>query len=524
MRTNVHCEEYLDTIENTRPSVFVWLVTLVVAGVDGFLFGYDTGVINGVLVTINNDLGFELGDSHKQLLTSILSAGALISACVAGYVADRWGRKSVLWYSTIVFTIGALLQAVSWHFAQMVVGRFVVGIGVGAAAMAVPLYIAELAPTRFRGRLVVIDVLCITGGQLIAYGIDAVFANVKYGWRFMVGLGALPSFCLFFILPILPETPRHLVRCGRIDEAKTVIRRTFPNGNEDMIQRKINILVAANKLAAELRKSLKSTLVEMYFRGENLRALIVACGIMATQQFCGFNTLMYYSSTIFKSIGWSSPIGVGTTVAATNFLFTCVSLKYIDIVGRRRMLIYTMWGMTVGLIGAAIGFHYLPKDSFGNIIVTSEAPSTGAIVVLVCMLFFVASYATGLGNVPWQNNELFPLSVRALGTTMMTACNWGPNLIVSSTFLSLMNAITPSGAFGLYAAICFVGWIAVILFFPEVSGMPLEDIQKVFKHGFGVRYAEKLRKERKFIDKQNAQNLQPPVTYISQIQDHSVQH
>jgi SP family myo-inositol transporter-like MFS transporter 13 len=142
-------------IEETNPGMWIFIVTLTVAGVDGFLFGYDTGVMNGVLVSINNDLGFELLDCHKQLLTSITSGGALISSIFSAFIADKWGRKSLMCISTIMFTIGALLQAFCSEFVLMVIGRFTVGLGVGAAAMVVPMYIAECSPAKWRGRLVI---------------------------------------------------------------------------------------------------------------------------------------------------------------------------------------------------------------------------------------------------------------------------------------------------------------------------------------------------------------------------------
>lgn len=485
-----------DTIEQTRPGKWIWLVCMAVAGVDGLLFGWDTAVMNGVLVTIRDDLNRTLGDGDKELLTSITSAGAFITALASGFIADKYGRKRVMFLSTLTFFVGALLQAVSYSFAQMVIGRLIIGFGVGAASMIAPAYIAEVAPRRFRGRLVVIDVLCITGGQLLAYGIDAAFYNVHQGWRYMVGLAGIPAIVLFCLLPWLPESPRHLIRSGRIEEATRVIEATFPNGTDEQVARKIDLMVKANATAVHSTGTYRETFQRLYFTPSNLRALCVACGLMSMQQFSGFNTLMYYSSTLFSDVGFTDPLAVSVVVAATNFLFTCVSLKYVDIVGRRRMLVYSMWGMPLGLVLAAIGFHYLPKDSSGIVQTTTDV-SWSAKLVLVSMMLFVAAYATGLGVIPWTATEFFPLEVRALATTMVTACNWGPNLIVSSTFLSLMNRITPPGAFGLYAAVCFIGWIAVIIFFPEAAGLPLEEVPALFKHGFGVRYSLKLREERK---------------------------
>ena len=188
-------------------------------------------------------------------------------------------------------------------------------------------------------------------------------------------------------------------------------------------------------------------------------------------------------------------MAVSITVSGTNFVFTNVSFKFIDIVGRRRMLLWSAWAMPVGLVLGAIGYHYIPKDASG--VVTGNSSNWGANLVLASMMIYVAGYATGLGNVPWQSPEFFPLTVRALAATCITMFNWGPNILVSSTFLSLMNAITPPGAFGLYAAVCCIGYAFVFFFFPEAAGLPLEEIPAIFQHGFGVKYSLQLRKERK---------------------------
>lgn len=160
------------------------------------------------------------------------------------------------------------------------------------------------------------------------------------------------------------------------------------------------------------------------------------------------------------------------------------------------MLVWTMWGMWAALALAAIAFHFIPIDVH-TLELETDNPGWAGIVVLVAIVLFVAFYATGLGNVPWQANEFLPMEVRAIGTMMITCTCWGMNLVVSATFLSMMKGITPSGAFGFYAALCFFGWLAVIFCYPEVAQMTLEQIRRVFDHGFGVKYAEEWRKQHK---------------------------
>jgi len=210
----------------------------------------------------------------------------------------------------------------------------------------------------------------------------------------------------------------------------------------------------------------------------------------------GFNTLMYYSSTLFALVGFSNPVAVGLVVAGTNFVMTWANMMTVDPIGRRRVLICTVWGMSVGLLVVAIAFHFIPIDT-KTLALQQNKVTTPAIIVLVFIIWFVFFYGVSVGNTAWMSTDFFPLEVRAMGTMFLTCSCWGSNIIVSSTFLSMMKGMTPSGAFGFYAAICGIGWVLIIFFYPEVSGLTLEEIHEVFKHGFGVRYASNLRKERK---------------------------
>lgn len=312
----------------------------------------------------------------------------------------------------------------------------------------------------------------------------------------MVGISGVPAIILFCLLPILPESPRYLIRRGKYDEVRRVVSKTFPEGTDEQVEKKLELLKKSNAKAMIMGEAgLKQTFKELLTVPSNARALFVACGLMAFQQFCGFNTLMYYSATIFQGAGFSNPLAVSITVSATNFVFTNVSFKFIDIIGRRRMLLWSAWAMPVGLILGAVGYHFIPKDTTGAI--AGNSSNWGANLMLGSMMIYVAGYATGLGNVPWQSPEFFPLTVRALAATCITMFNWGPNILVSSTFLSLLDSITPPGAFGLYAAVCCLGYAFVFFFFPEAAGMPLEEIPTIFQHGFGVKYSLQLRKERK---------------------------
>ncbi|KAI0342397.1 general substrate transporter [Trametopsis cervina] len=477
---------------------FIWLLVLCTS-ISGLLFGYDTGVISGALVSIGSDLGpAELSSGQKEFITSATTLGALIGGLVAGMLSDFVGRKPVLGIADIVFIGGAIGQAVCHSVWSMIGCRFLIGVGVGLASCVAPLYIQELSPTRQRGRMVVLNVVMITGGQVIAYGIGAAFEHMHGGWRWMVGLGAVPAGIQCLLLLFLPESPRILIRRGHMDSAHRVMSRIYAYATPNQVSLKVRALHSAVRKSIEISDSttLFQRLGMAFLNPINRRAVIVGCGMQAFQQLSGFNTLMYYSATIFKEIGFNDPTAVGLIVSGTNFLFTLFALKYIDIIGRRKIMIVSAPGMVVGLVLASISFFYLTKHTGGNLVDGADYSKAWSAIVLVSMIFYVASYATGLGNVPWQQGELFSLEVRGIGTSLATFCNWAGNLLIGSTYLSLMDRITPSGAFGFYAGLCLLGWIFCLFCFPETAGLSLEEVQMVFKDGFGVRTSGRLRREK----------------------------
>ncbi|UQC81707.1 uncharacterized protein CLUP02_07193 [Colletotrichum lupini] len=441
----------LDSIEQTQTGKFSWLVSIT-AAIGGMLFGYDTGIISAVLVYIDNDLGHTLSSSGKELITSITSGGAFIGAIFAGATADRFGRKIAIYVGSFLFTAGAIIQAAANSLALMTVGRLVVGFGVGSAAMIIPMYIAELSPAKYRGRMIGLDNMCITGGQLVSYGVGAGFAHVQGGWRYMVGGGAIPAIILACMLPFCPESPRQLIYHGKEQEAEKVIRKIFPNGTDEQVRMKVRHITIHVEEAKNMNagKSQWWVLKQLYVVPANLRALIAACGLMAISQLSGFNSLMYFSPTF----------------------------------------------MGLFLVVAAIAFKWIPVNHDLSL---AEGTTVGppAIIVLVSMVFFVGFYSSGIGNTAWLSSEFFPMEVRAMGTMMLTMSCWGSNIIVASTFLTQMENTTPSGTFGFYAAICVLGWVSIYFCYPEVKNMTLEDIREVFSHGFGVKRARELQKQMK---------------------------
>ena len=491
--------------DSNSGSVFIWGLTFA-ACVSGLLFGYDTGVISATLISIGSDLSERpLTTLDKSLITSCTALFALIASPVAGVLADRWGRKIIILIADVLFTVGALWQAVTSTVGGMILGRSVVGLAIGGASLIVPLYISELAPGSIRGRLVTVSLLFITSGQVVAYIIGWTLSTVPAGWRWMVGLGAVPAVVQFAMLTVMPETPRWLTKAGLEERAREVLRKLYPEENQ---QETVNHTISAIKaeIIQEERANLvnpkdsfmlPSILASLLFHAPHRRALTIACLLQGLQQLCGFNSLMYFSATIFSSLDFSSPTLTALSIAVTNFIATVLAFYMIDRVGRRRTLLYTIPGMVVALILCGIAFTFistsLSHGKAGSQAAkndhTSRAP---AVAILISLVLYVAHYATGLGPVPWQQSELFPLSVRSLGSSISTGTNWLCNFVVGLTFLPMMEILTPFWTFLVYAAVCAMGWVAIWWIYPETMGMDLEDVGELLKDGWGVE--ESLRR------------------------------
>lgn len=494
----------------TSPSVFIWALTFA-AGISGLLFGYDTGVISSTLVSIGKDLGHPLTTLDKGLITSSTSLGALIASPVAGLLADRIGRKPIILIADVLFITGALSQAGITSVFGMVVGRSIVGFAVGGASLVVPLYISELSPSPFRGKLVTLSILFITAGQVVAYIIGYALSMQRNGWRWMVGLGAVPAVLQFGLMLVLPESPRWLVKDGRSPQARNVLRKVYAAGKDHAVEEVLHAIkteiveeeAANNDMSTSAMRNQPHTwltrarnrFAELFCVGGNRRALTIACLLQGLQQLCGFNSLMYFSATIFSLLDFDSPTLTSLSIAVTNFVCTLLALIIIDHVGRRRLLLLSIPVMVVGLIASSVSYEYLGHPSWAHSSASSTpgvAQSPWAVVILIAITIYVCGYAIGIGNIAWQQSELFPLSVRSLGCGLATATNWGSNFVVGLTFLPMMEYLTPVWTFAIYSLICIVGWVCCWAIYPETRGLGLEDVRDLLRDSYGIE--ESLRR------------------------------
>ena len=288
----------------TSPSPFIWALTLT-ASTSGLLFGYDTGVISSTLVSIGpSSLGHSLSALDKGLITSCTSLGALIASPITGLLCDKYGRKIVILAADASFVVGAIWQAVTGSVQGMVAGRTVVGLAVGAASLVVPLYIGELAPSAFRGKLVTVSILFVTLGQVVAYLIGWMLSQRDEGWRWMVGLGGAPAVLQCVLMVAMPETPRWLVKAGRWAEAKEVLQKVYGDGgdgaveevlnairteilDEDAISDDVSTIVEGNTMNVWMTR-IRNRYAELFHVEGNRRALTIACLLQGLQQLCGF--------------------------------------------------------------------------------------------------------------------------------------------------------------------------------------------------------------------------------------------
>lgn len=450
-----------------------WLLMVgVVIMLAGLLFGYDQGVIAGALEGIQNS--FHVSSTMTEVITSWVTLGALFGALFAGGLADRLGRKPTILLAAGLFTIGALLEALAPGTAVLVMGRLVVGFGVGVASVAAPLYAAEQAPSHLRGRFVSTYQLAITMGIFIAYFVDQQLTNGDM-WRVMLGVSAVPGVLLLVAMAPMPESTRWLVGAGRRDDAARTLAKVRPDVHVEATLDDIQD-------SAQAEDADQATWGEVFARSVR-KPLMVGVGLAVAQQLTGINAIIYYADTIFAKAGFATPAdqAAATTwaIGGVNVLATLIAVVYVDRFGRRPLLLAGLVGMTASLFTVGIAFHYMDgADTSGT---GTGGPTTAGIVTLVALVVFIASFAFSLGPVVWTViNEIFPSRVRGRAVAFATAVNWGAAFLVSEFFLTLLDWIGSTGTFWLFALFAVIAFVWIYKKVPETKGRTLEEIQRVW--------------------------------------------
>ncbi len=442
---------------NVRRNV---ILTAAIAGLGGLLFGYDTGIIASALLFIRSDLG--LNSFEQGLVVSAVPIGAAFGALAAGPMADRYGRRVVIIASAFVFMVGALGSAAADSVGFLVGARVVIGVAIGFASAAAPVYISEVAPPDIRGRLVTMFQLAVTVGILSSYLVGLAFES-SGDWRWMLGLGTVPALLLAVGMLRMPQSPRWLVMSGQEFQARATLQQIRAGGAHD-----VDIEIEEIEASVGAEPGAWRELLTPLMRA----ALTVGVGLAILQQITGINTVIYYAPTIVQDAGiGSSSAAILTAVAAgvVNVGMTIVAIRLLDRAGRRPLLLTGVAGMTVSLFTLGLAFEL------------GEGSTATSIVAVGSLVVFVASFAVSLGPIFWLiNSEIYPLRNRSKAAALGTFANWIFNFAVSLTFLLLVDALGQSGTFWLYGAVGICTFVFCLKLVPETKGRRLEDITAEF--------------------------------------------
>ncbi|MET7361086.1 MFS transporter [Streptomyces sp. NPDC005562] len=432
--------------QEPEPTIPAWRLALTVGVValGGLLFGFDTGVISGALLFLKED--FHLTSFQEGAVISSLLLGAAAGALWSGGPADRWGRRRTLIVVAATFTLGLALATLAAGFWTLVAARVILGLAVGSASSLVPLYLAEVAPPRLRGRLITVNQILLTAGILVSYLINLWFAG-DANWRAMFGAGLVPSVLMLVGLFLVPESPVWLRRRRR--------------GEETVRER------------GESRGALRTMLAEPVVR----RALLIGVTIGAVQQFAGINTIIYYAPSIMQRAGLpaTNSIMYSVAIGVANLLMTVAAIPLVDRAGRKPLLVFSLVGMAAALIPLGCALN----GAFGG-------ASHG--VSLVSMGLYVSAFAVGIGPVFWiLAAEIFPPAVRARGVALCVLVNWSANFVVGQLFLPAADRFGEAAVFWCFAAVCLGALVFVVRAVPETKNRSFEAIQRDLAAGAGAK-------------------------------------
>ncbi len=437
----------------TRAVVIVALVP----AISGTLYGYDTGIISGALLQITKEFG--IAESWKQVIAASILLGAVIGALVCSYLSQRRGRKTTLVMLAAIFVIGALWCSISPSPVLLSLGRLVLGFAVGGATQTAPMYVAELVPKNYRGRLVLCFQIAIGVGILIA---TIIGASESIPWRWSIGIAAVPGALMLGLLLRLPESPRWLVMHGNRHEASQVLERARPSGYD--VKAELDEVAQSARVEQTEGLSGWSGLREAWVRP----ALILGCGIAIFTQLSGIEMIIYYAPTILTDNGFATSVALDVSVGLgfSYLVAQLVGMSVIDKVGRRRLTLIMIPGAAVSLLVLGLLFE------------TGGSGRDPVPFIVASLIVFMLFNAGGLQLMGWlTGSETYPLAVRPAGTAAQSAAMWGTNLIITLTLLTTIGAIGVGPSMWLYAFFNVCAWLFVFFRMPDLTGRSLEEIE-----------------------------------------------
>ena len=453
----------------------------IAAAVGGFLFGFDTSVINGAVDSITSH--FDLASGVTGFVVAIALIGSAVGAWFAGNLADRWGRPKVMLVGAVLFLVSSIGSGLAFSVWDLGFWRFIGGLGIGVASVIGPTYISEVAPAGLRGRLASLQQMAIVLGIFVALLSDAWLAGGADGalgtrwfgleaWRWMFLVGVVPSVIYGMLSLGIPESPRYLVARGKTEAAAKVLRRVLGE-TQDAVQERI----------VDIQKSIKREDKPTFrdLRGKRFGLLpLVWVGILlaAFQQLVGINVIFYYSTSLWQSVGFPASFSYTASVitSVTNVVVTVIAILLIDRVGRRILLLVGSAGMFVSLGIMAIGFAQatLVPDAKG--VMAPQLSGFWGVATLIAANLFVVFFGASWGPVMWVLlGEMFPNRIRAVAMAIATAANWIFNFLVTVTF-PVLRDFSLGFTYGMYAFFALCSFFFVMAKIPETKGMELEDM------------------------------------------------
>lgn len=473
---------------------FFVMLCVVIAACGGLMFGYDIGVSGGVtamddfLIKFFPEVYERKKGAHEnnyckydnqslQLFTSSLYLAALVASFVASHSCNRFGRKPTMQLASIFFIVGVCLSAFGGNIETVIVGRVLLGCGVGFANQAVPLFLSEIAPVRMRGALNISFQLFVTIGILIANLVNYATGKVHNGYKISLGVAGIPALMLGLGSLLIVETPTSLVERGKIEEGRQVLKKIRGVDNVDL---EFDSIVHACEIARQVTQPYRKLM-----KRSSRPPLVIAILLQIFQQFTGINAIMFYAPVLFQTVGFGSNASLLSAVVtgSVNVLSTIVSIVVVDRAGRRILLLESCVQMliTQTIIGIILIKELKP---------TGQLPSSEALVVVVMVCIYVAGFAWSWGPLGWLiPSETFPLETRTAGYSFAVSSNMLCTFIIAQAFLSMLCKMQ-AGIFFFFAAWIIVMMLFAFFFIPETKGVPIDDIvESVWKqHWFWKRF------------------------------------
>ncbi|TSD93747.1 sugar porter family MFS transporter [Gordonia rubripertincta] len=450
----------------------------VAAAVGGFLFGFDSSVVNGAVDSIESNFG--LGKLMTGFAVAIALLGCALGAWFAGRLADVWGRKRVMLLGSALFIISAIGTAYTQTIPDLLLWRVLGGIGIGIASVIAPAYISEIAPARYRGALASMQQLAITMGIFAALLSDAVLADTAgsasndlwwglEAWRWMFLVGVIPAVVYGLLALLIPESPRYLVGRNRDEEAARILQTVTGESNP---------LDRVKEIKLTVKRESKTSIKDITGPSFGLHPLVwVGIWLAVFQQFVGINAIFYYSTTLWQSVGFSESDSFKTSVitAVINVGMTFVAILFVDRIGRRKLLLAGSVGMFVGLLMACVAFTQQIGEG-ENV----SLPDPWGVIALIGANLFVVAFAATWGPVMWvMLGEMFPNRIRGVALGVCTAVNWLANFTISMLFPPMTEAVGLGIIYGFFAFCAAASFIYVFKKVEETKGLELEDMDSV---------------------------------------------